>query len=235
MKHSKNIHIQQLVPLVAKALKNGLTAIQVSEQVYSAKPIEQYAHKVYSRVLEIDNAFKNIDISLEYLKKSEFVDSQFKFSEHHSFHVENYLLRLTSVIDRSFLLVGSSICMSDKDIEDFHGKKEISKKLKEFSPKAARILKKMNNQIRHLKIKRNKVAHQSGYSNKNLCVVELIEESKEEFEHLTSILSLNELKEIVISNSVTDFEQVTASMHDLVDELIGSLAFFYQKLLEPKG
>ncbi|KZN45842.1 Cthe_2314 family HEPN domain-containing protein [Pseudoalteromonas luteoviolacea] len=233
MKHSENSQIQDFMPLVANVLQKGLQALSDGQSTYSADPIEQYAYSVFSRVSEIDNAFKGIEITIEYLKKGCYSESDFSFAEHHAFHVENYLLRLTSVVDRAYLLAGSSLFMSDEKIEAWDGKKLITSKLKLESADSLKVLNKMNRQIDALKKTRNKVAHQAGYSNKNLCAVEFIEnsESPEIYEELTRHLSLQELKEIIISDVLPNFESVAKLLHELVEELIGCLSFVYHDLL----
>ncbi|WP_185836052.1 Cthe_2314 family HEPN domain-containing protein [Vibrio cholerae] len=234
MLHAENGHIKQFFPLVSNVLEKGLIALQKGDKSYPATPIEAYALNVFSRVSEIDNAFKCIYLTLEYLGKKSYPDSEYDFSEHHAFHVENFLLRLTSVVDRCYLLVGSTLLMTDKKIEKLGGKKDVYKKIKDFSPESAEILTKMNSKISELKKVRNKVAHQAGFSNQNLGVIKVIEnaESAAQVESLTGIMSLDALKEIVIDDSLEQFREVASVMDRLVSELIDSLAFVYSTLLE---
>lgn len=234
MLHSENNHIKQFFPLVTNVLEKGLIALQDGEKAYSATPIEIYAQNVFSRAYEIDNAFKCIALTLEYLSKKSYQDSEYNFSEHHEFHVENFLLRLTSVVDRCYLLVGSTLLMADKQIEKLGGKKDIYKKVKAFSPDSAKILTNMDLTISALKKTRNKVAHQAGFSNKNLGVIQVIEnaESASQVESLTDIMPLDAIKDIVIEDSVVQFQEVSSAMDRLVTELIDSLAYVYSTLLE---
>ncbi|MCK9698671.1 hypothetical protein [Pseudomonas syringae] len=104
--HSENPNIKQLFSLVTASLFKGLSALSKGDQTYNASAMEQYAQDVFNRVAEIDNSFKNIDIAIECLSKKTYADSKYNFSEHHTFHIENFLLRLTSVVDRSYLLAG---------------------------------------------------------------------------------------------------------------------------------
>jgi hypothetical protein len=233
MLHSENRHIKQFFPLVTKSVKKGLTALQDGEKTYSASAIEIYAQNIFSRISEIDNAFKNISLTLEYLNKKSYSDSEFDFSEHHAFHVENFLLRLTSVVDRCYLFVGSTLLMADKKIEKLSGKKDVYKKLKDFSPESAKMLTAMDSKISDLKKKRNKVAHQAGFSSKNLCVIQAIEnaESASQAQSITEIMPLDKIKDIVIDDSVEKFQEVSTSMDQLVSELIDSLSFVYTGLL----
>lgn len=234
MLHAENGHITQFFPLVSNALAKGLIALQNGDKSYPATPIETYALSVFLRVSEIDDAFKCISLTLEYLSKKSYPDSEYDFSDHHAFHVENFLLRLTSVVVRCYLFVGSTLLMADKKIEKLGGNKDIYEELKDFSPESARILSKMNSKISDFKKIRNKVAHQAGFSNKNLAVIKVIEnaESPSQVECMTDIMSLDVLKEIVIDDSLELFREVASVMDLLVSELIDSLAFVYSTLLE---
>jgi hypothetical protein len=232
MLHSENYNIKQFFPLVTKAIEKGLKALQEGEQEYKASSIEIYAQNIFSRVHEIDNAFKNISLTLEYLKKKSYQDSKYNFSEHHSFHVENFLLRLTSVVDRSYLLAGSTMLMVKQSIEKLGGRNPVYKELNNFSPESAKILTQMNSEIKTLKQTRNKVAHQEGFSSKNLCIIQAIEnsESVSQAKSITDIMPLEAIKDVVIEDSVEKFQTVSSAMDELVTELINSLSFVYSGL-----
>lgn len=233
--HSENIYIKQLFPLVTKSLSKALTEMQLGNTTYSATAMEQYAQNIFSRVAEIDNAFKNLSITLEYLKKTDYEDSEYKFSEHHAFHIENFLLRLISIIDRSHLLAGSTMLMENKKIERLGGNKKVYKELTDFSSVSADILKKMSDAVGSLRDTRNKVAHQSGYSSKNIIVLQTIENAEIEsvcVKDITDVMSYEEIKNIVIDDAIKPFTEVVSTMDDLVKELIDSLSFVYTGLLE---
>ena len=233
--HLENPSIKPLSQLVARSLAKALEALSNGESTYSGSAMEKYSQDVYSRVAEIDNAFKNMSITLEYLYKNTFNDSEYNFSEHHSLHVENFLLRLTSVVDRSYLLAGSTMLMENTKIEKQSGKGKVTKELKNFSPVSAGILKQMEDAIDHLRTPRNKVAHQAGFSSKNLCVLQTIESSEIEsisVKQITDIMSYDEIKELVIAESVEQFKSISSEMDVLVKELIDSLSFVYSGLLQ---
>jgi hypothetical protein len=233
--HSENPKIKQLFPLVTKSLIKGMAALSNGDRSYSPTAMEKYAQDVFSRVAEIDNAFKNMSITIEYLRQKAYKGSDYNFSEHHAFHIENFLLRLTSVIDRSYLLAGSTMLMENIKIERLYGSRKVNKKLESFSPASADILKKMEDAIEPLRGHRNKIAHQAGFSNKNLCVLQTIENSESEsisVKQITDIMSYDEIKDVVINGSIEQFESFLPIMNDLVKELIGGLSFVYDGLLK---
>lgn len=198
--------------------------------------MEKYSQDIFERVAEIDNAFKNINITLEYLGKNAYADSKYSFSEHHALHIENFLLRIISVVERSYLLAGSTMLMENNKIERLGGHKKVYKELTTFSPASSEILKKMEDTedtIGHLRKPRNQVAHQAGFSSKNLCILQTIENSKIEsisIKQITDIMSYDEIKELVIADSLEKFKSTSSVLDGLVTELINSLSFAYSNL-----
>lgn len=159
MLHTENPNINQFFPLVTKSISKGVVALSNGDTSYDASAIEIYAQNIFSRVYAIDNAFKNISITMEYLRQKTYQDSEYSFSEHHAHHIENFLLRLTSVVDRSYLLAGSTFMMKNSQIEKQGSNKKINKKLLECSPASAAVLESMRDTIDELRVHRNKVAH----------------------------------------------------------------------------
>lgn len=216
--------------MVTESLSKAIDSLGKGEKSYCASAIEIYAQEIFSRVIEIDNAFKNMSITLEYLKHQEYQCSSYKFSDHHSFHIENFLLRLTSVVDRSYLLAGSTMLMENSKIERLGGKSNINKELRLFSSTSVDILSKMEQSIAHLRESRNQVAHQAGFSSKNICILQAIENSELEsisVKKITDFMSYDEIKKLVIKEPIEDFERVLSVMDDLVQQLINSLSFVY--------
>jgi hypothetical protein len=233
--HSENPNIKQLFALVTASLLKGLSALSNGDKTYNASAMEQYSQDIFDRVAEIDNSFKNIDITIEYLSQKIYADSKYNFSEHHTFHIENFLLRLTSVVDRSYLLAGSTMLMENSKIERLGGNRKVHKELSTFSPRSLDILKNMENAIDHLRAPRNKVAHQAGFFSKNLCVLQTIENSRSEAistKEITDIMSYDEIKDLVIADSLEQFKSISSILDGLVTELINSLSFVYSGLLK---
>lgn len=233
--HSEHPKIKQFSPLVTASLHRGVKALSNGEKSYEASAIEQYAQDVFSRISEIDNSFKNLSITVEYLKQKTYENSKYKFSEHHIFHIENFLLRLTSVIDRSYLLAGSTMLMENHKIETLGGNRKVNQKLSDFSPASAEILERMNSEIDHLRTPRNKVAHQAGFSSQNLCILQTIENAESKcisVKEITDIMTYDKIKDVVIEESISQYGKVLPVMNGLVNELIESLSFVYDDLLE---
>ena len=235
MPHIENPNIKQFFPLVTKSLSKGMDALSNDDSSYNASSIEIYAQNIISRVDEIDNALKNMSITMEYLRKKNYEDSEYNFSEHHAHHIENFLLRSTSVVDRSYKLAGSTIMMKNEQIEKQGSNEKIYKKLLSISQASATILKDMKDTIKDLRTPRNKVAHQAGFSSKNLCVLQAIENAGIEsisVKEITDIMSYDKIKEVVSDESIEQYESVLLVIDKLVTDLINSLSFVYTGLIQ---
>ena len=238
MPHIENPNIKQFFPLVTKSLSKGMDALSNDDSSYNASSIEIYAQNIISRVDEIDNALKNMSITMEYLRKKNYEDSEYNFSEHHAHHIENFLLRSTSVVDRSYKLAGSTIMMKNEQIEKQGSNEKIYKKLLSISQASATILKDMKDTIKDLRTPRNKVAHQAGFSSKNLCVLQAIENAGIEsisVKEITDIMSYDKIKEVVSDESIEQYESVLLVIDKLVTDLINSLPFRYTDLLQSQA
>ncbi|MBF2718859.1 hypothetical protein IP510_03030 [Psychrobacter sp. NG254] len=238
MPHTENPNIKQFFSLVTDSLSKGMAALSNGDSSYRASSIEIYAQNIFSRVYEIDNALKNMSITMEYLRKNNYEDSEYNFSEHHAHHIENLLLKFTSVVDRSYLLAGSTISMESSEIENQNGKNKIKKALLSSYPISAAILEEMNSAVADLRTPRNKVAHQAGFSSKNLCVLQAIENAGIEsisIKEITDIMSYDKIKEVVSDESIEQYESVLLVIDKLVTDLINSLPFLYTDLLQSQA
>lgn len=81
------------------------------------------------------------------------------------------------------------------------------------------------------------MSHQAGFSSKNLCVLQAIENSEVEsmsMKEITDIIPYNKIKEIVSDESIVKYESVLTTIDELVTELIDSLSPMYNQILKTK-
>lgn len=79
------------------------------------------------------------------------------------------------------------------------------------------------------------MAHQAGFFSKELCILQTIENSRSEAistKKITDIMSYDEIKDLVITDSLEQFKSVSLILNGLVAELINSLSFVYSGLLK---
>ena len=226
-----NNNIKPLFPLVCECLlamleaqENGQVSAKVSEK-------QKYARDIYARVMEIDNAFKTLNLSLEYLGKEKFDGSEFELSDHYAFHAENFLLRLTSVVDRCHLFAGAAVLLDKNRMERIGGNKYVFEYMREQFPQNAIILEKLNKSVSKLRTRRNKVAHQEGFSSKNLVVIQAMEHDEGNFlSEVSKIMKPEKITALVREEISSNFKPVVVEMQNLVNELIDSFASIYLEL-----
>lgn len=233
MNHFENVGLNPLKPFYIKYLHKGLVAYSSKKQVFDGTIKEKYAHDICARIHEIDNAFDSLSLSIEYLEKTEFQESAFNFSIHHSFHVENFLLRLTSVVDRCYKVAGTSILLKKKTIESIRGNSEILKELKQYSEGAVQAIKAVDKVVKPLRKLRNQVAHEAGYSNRNLNCLSMIVNIEEPslLKQFEDVMSVEQLKAVIIRDTLDLLKPTIERMSVNVELLIESLSQIYQDVV----
>lgn len=172
-------------------------------------------------------------MSLEYLEKGKFDDSEFELSEHYAFHAENFLLRLTSVVDRCHLFAGTTILLDKNQMERIGGNKYVIENIRKKFPETADILEKLNESVSKLRKRRNKIAHQEGFSSNNLVIIQTMEIDEGNFlSEVSQIMDPKKITALVREEIISDFKPVVAEMQSLVSDLIDSLAPIYQEVIK---
>ena len=163
-------------------------------------------------------------MSIEYLAKKEFGGSKFEFTSHHSFHVENFILRLTGIADRCWLLVGSSLLIEKKSIEKLQGKSKIKKEIQIF-PHIEESVGTIDSIVQKFRKDRNDIAHNSGYSNKNISTLVAINQFDIEVDDMPSAY------QYVVNESVDLLQPAIEELNSAVTNLISSLSFIYKRVV----
>ncbi|CAM2848878.1 hypothetical protein PSAT104721_06990 [Pseudoalteromonas atlantica] len=107
--------------------------------------------------------------------------------------------------------------------------------LKKDYPQAAETIKKLNDSVSQLRCSRNKVAHQEGYSNKNLIVIQAMEGPSDEFSsEIEKVMSMENIKKIVREDIASNFQPIVPVMNNLVTNLINSFAVIYKSIVKDR-
>lgn len=216
------------MPHYLKGVANSMDRIKNGIEYYDSDIIAFYATEVLDRVSEIDRALEGMRLSIEYLDKKEFIGSKFEFTSHHSFHVENFILRLTGISDRCWLLVGSSLLFEKKSIEKQQGKSEIKKTIQIF-PHVEKSIAAIDNIAKKFRNERNDIAHNCGYRNNNLFILAAINNFDIEVD---GILEANQY---VTDEAVGLLQPVIDELDIAITNLISSLSFLYKRVLDHNG
>jgi len=237
MLHFDNKGLKPLKSFYLSYLKKGLAAYSSESRQFDGTIKEKYAHDICARIHEIDNAFESLSLSVEYLRKTNFTNSEYSFSTHHSFHFENFLLRLTSVVDRCYKVAGTSILLKRKAIESNDGNRYVLRELKLYSVGAVQAIENINSVVKPLRKSRNQIAHQAGYSNKNLNSLNMMFniEEPELLQEIENIMSIDDLRSLVIQDTLNLLEPIVEKLHCEVSQLVESLSFIYQDIVDIEG
>ena len=225
MRHIENKSLYPLKRLALDFTKKGLTALLEGEKKATVTSTEKYAGDIFSRVDEIDNVFDGLRISLSFIQDEKASHPSYTFAEIHSFHVENYLLRITTVLDRCLKLVGTSLGMTDKVIEAHDGNSSVWKLVSKKEPLVNKRLRKIQKTVKKLKADRNKIAHSKGFSNKNISALNFIEKlPPKEREIFTAKLSLEEHRSFVSQDRDGSYTKIMEELHTQTESLIHCLS-----------
>ena len=225
--HFENDHLLPLMPHFIKSAAKGLACIQEGKKHYETDIVSVYASEVLDRVCEIDRAFEGLEISIEYLAQTDFGSSKYDFPALHSFHVENFIFRLTGVSDRCWLLIGSSLLLKKGVIECLKGKHKIRQEMAGF-PKIESSIETIDAIVRKFRSERNDIAHNSGYSNKNIGILVAIEQFD------IAVDDIAGANKYVIDDSIELLKPTVDELSDAVTNLISSLSFIYEHILIQK-
>lgn len=227
MKHSENKILEKFLPF-----RMNCTEYMLGDSL-DVNTIDIYCYNTCYRVMEIDTNLKSLHLTLEYLKKREFTDSSYSFITHHSFHIENFFLRLTGLIDRCYLFAGTSIGLDKNKIEKLSGKKLIIKELNKLSHPNSLTLAKLDDTINEFKKERNKIAHQESYYRKNFIILNALDNEDKEFSSKFNIdISIDKVKshEIFLTNEM--FNSLLDELDNLIKRLIDNFDDTYLKVIK---
>lgn len=205
-----------------EALKKGLEGVQTGNKIIEVGLVEYCAKTILDRVFEIDNAFPKVDLAIEYLKKNTFESSKYGDSEHLSYHMENLIIKMLSITDKCWLLIGSSFLLNAASIEKISGRKKIENTIKDH-PEIKKTIQSIVSETQPFKDIRNKIAHGGSYSNIYLTYMDFIKNDNS----FSEIISEKELKEIFSTEVLTEITEAAQRLYKKINNLINSMSELY--------
>lgn len=235
MAFTHNKVLEKFLPYNERTISYLVNKIQYSDSSNLKKPnnIDIYFYNTYNRVLNIDDTYKKLLISLEYLEKREFTDTEYNFITHHSYHVENFLLRLTGLVDRCYLYAGTTLNLNPKKIENIGRKKFIIKELDNMSHPNALLLRRLDDLVKKFKDDRNKIVHQENYSRETFIILESLDNEDKEFsKKFKSKINIEEVKSHEICTTKEMFQKSLDCLHSEINDLIDGFDDLYINVIE---
>ena len=165
--------LSPLSPHMRTYVIKGLQELQAVGSVFVASRIEIYAAAVYERVGELDNCLESMRIAISEI--AGLAKSATPTSKSYRYHYENYLLRVTGLLDRALRLVGIALGMPTATVDSLHGNARVTEAVKHAHPEVHKALLALHTLVAEKKNVRNEVAHSSAFSSRELGLYSAVE------------------------------------------------------------
>lgn len=204
-----------LMPYAQAALQKGLRAVRGEDE--AIHPIETYAHSVFDRACELDNAIASLELAMEYLKRLGIEDD--RCVALYRYHHENFVFRLTGLTDRAYRLVGASLNLNVKRFESARGNKYVAESLGLW-PEIAGALGGIDAATAKYKPTRNKIAHAESYSDRFLSLFDGLALPSVKLGNDEAVLQLKRIHfPLAIEETSLDLDMAVQSVGTLLDTL----------------
>lgn len=214
--------VSLLPHLKAYALK-GLHEYKTGQNggKFSATALEQYSAQVLERVDALDSCISSLRLALSFIEDLDRTHSS--VVELYRYHHENFLLRLTGIVDRAYRLVGASLMMGAKDLEKVGSNKLVERAVFTEYPDVHRVLKKLADVVAAHRNDRNMVAHSAAYSTRELGLFTAINTMNLGIEGI----DIDELMDHYFSNGAVSMVALTGEIVLVIEELLDTLVPIY--------
>jgi len=231
----KLVHI--LHPYLSSYVRKMIKVTEGAEgiQIYYK---EHYARSVFSRAVALQNAYDTLNLSIEYLDRADFASSSFDFEKHYQYHLEHFYLSVFGIIDRCYLLVGTSIMLTDSEIDKLGSVRTIESRLGQLEScskilDALRILK-LNQE--NLRATRNAIAHKNGFTNDHIEALEFFSIASDFQSKFPDEFKLDEAEEIIRNGlkkkTKKEIDLIHTTLKSDVENVFHNLEFLYNGIGE---
>jgi len=212
-----------LLPYMREYALKGLHEYHTGQNggTFSATVLEQYSAQVLERVDALDSCIASLRLAWGFIMELDRAHSN--VIELYRYHHENFLLRLTGVVDRAHRLVGASLAMDPKKLEKIGSNKLVDDAVVTNYPDVHRALKNLSDAVAAHKTDRNMVAHSAAYSTRELGLFTAVTTMKLGLEGI----DLDQLMEHYFTNGAVSMAKLTGEMVVGIEELLDTLGPVY--------
>lgn len=207
---------------ITNCLRQSLQAMQAGKTTVGVTTQEHFARSVYDRVGELDSALASLRLVGAFLQAE--AQASDPDPEKYRYHYENFVIRGIGVVDRAFLLVAESL-MLPKRVRSTQWMIEVEARSHLLVHAALRRVKELLQPYRRL---RNRVAHESAYSNRNLTVLAAVQQLNLE----VAAIDVPAVARRVFEPQAAEVAQVIESLRPALENLLDSLAPIYSNAFE---
>lgn len=206
-------------PITSYLLK-GLEAQRAGNRSFSATELEIYAEAVWERVGEVDNCLEAMRIAIEEIGKIGKSSTGKPAATLYRYHYENYLLRLSGLLDRAHRIVGVVVGFPASRMNSNGTNIAVLAAVEKCHPKVHNALRKLRALQADKAQLRNSVAHASAYSTRELglfTAAERLPHTPLDKEHIEGMMQAHFTTEVGWLGVLT--VQSEAAIHLLLNEL----------------
>lgn len=193
--------------------------MQSGEKTFVATPLEIYAQAVWERVGEVDNCLESMRIAISEISTIASA-SPASAPKLYRYHYENFLLRLSGIVDRAYRVVGAVIEVPAKQLNTAGTNLVVRKAVEKKNLSIHASLLSLDKLLSEKKAMRNEVAHAAAYSSRELGLFTAAEHLKH------SPLDQSQIQVLMKAHFTTEVgwlgvltAQAEASVYCLIEEL----------------
>ncbi|MCO7500268.1 hypothetical protein NJG17_10190 [Stenotrophomonas maltophilia] len=214
--------LQVMKPHITNFLRQSLLAMLARQTTVGVTAKERFARSVYDRVGELDSALASLRLVSAFLQAE--AKASYPDPEKYRYHYENFVIRGIGVVDRAFLLVADSLMLPKRARSTL---RMIEREARSHLLVHAALckVKGLLQPYRHL---RNRVAHESAYSNRNLTVLAAVRQLNLD----VGTIDVPAAARGSFEPQAAEVAQVIESLRPALENLLASLAPIYSNAVE---
>lgn len=212
-----------ILPHLQSYVLKGLQEVKLSGGSFKATDKEIYAANVLERVGELDNSVKSLRLAMSFVL--DLNNTQDDAPDLYRYHYENFLLRLTGIVDRAHRLVGTSLGLDSSKLENIGANQFVAKTLLSDYPKLYECLNRLTATAAKHKTSRNEVAHSKAFSSRELGLFSAVVSLDFEMGDKSQI---NELMDGYFSEGATELALLVDEMVMGIEALLDALIPIYE-------
>lgn len=158
--------LKAFLPHLQSYVQKGLQEVKPNGEQFKATEKEFYAANVLERVGELDNSVKSLRLAMGFIL--DLKNTHEDAPDVYRYHYENFLLRLTGIVDRAHRLVGAALLLDPSKLEKIGANEFVAKSIAVDYPELHECLKRLEAAAAKHKTSRNEVAHSKAFSTREL-------------------------------------------------------------------
>lgn len=194
----------------------ALNQVNTDLRSFKASAIEIYAADVFERAGELDTCLKSMRLAI--IAMIDISASPVARSEWFRYHVENYYLRATGLMDRAYRAAGAVIGLPKVKLETQATNRTVENALDAIPSLQTKIFE-LRELIRTKKDIRNSVAHSGSFSSRELglfLAIETLDELKDQREEISDLMTSHYQSEATDLSMLA--HQAEALLYAMLDE-----------------